>query len=315
MIVTVCMNPAIDKTVEIESLVPGGLNRIQKVEYDAGGKGINVSKTIHALGGTSVATGFLGGNAGKMIEHLLKEQGISCDFVYVDGETRTNTKVFEKCGAVTELNEPGPSITEAQLMMLVEKLSGYADKQTLFVLSGSVPKGVPAEIYGKIITLVHEKDAKVLLDADGELFRQALPEKPEMIKPNKEELQAYAGISAPTTKEDLRAVAEGFLENGIQRVAVSMGSEGALFVKKGFFAECPALSVEAHSTVGAGDAMVAAMAYAWEEDLSEEETIRLCMAASAGAVTTIGTKPPKKELVEYLKTQVKIYEHSIIGSF
>jgi 1-phosphofructokinase len=94
-----------------------------------------------------------------------------------------------------------------------------------------------------------------------------------------------------------------------------MGSEGALFVKKGFLAECPALSVEAHSTVGAGDAMVAAIAYAWEEDLSEEETIRLCMAASAGAVTTIGTKPPKKELVEYLKTQVKIYEHSIIGSF
>ena len=95
MIVTVTMNPAIDKTVEIEELVPGGLNRIQKVEYDAGGKGINVSKTIRELGGISTAVGFLGGSAGKTIESVLNEKGIQNDFIWVDGETRTNTKVFE----------------------------------------------------------------------------------------------------------------------------------------------------------------------------------------------------------------------------
>lgn len=104
MIVTVTMNPAIDKTIDIESLEQGGLNRIQHVEYDAGGKGINVSKTIRQLGGKSVATGFLGGNAGKTIENVLTEQGIASDFVWVDGETRTNTKVVEKDGTVTELN-------------------------------------------------------------------------------------------------------------------------------------------------------------------------------------------------------------------
>lgn len=122
MIITVCMNPAIDKTVEIDRLIPGGLNRIKKVEYDAGGKGINVSKTIHELGGTSIATGFLGGNAGKTIEAVLKEKGIPCDFVYVDGETRTNTKVFESTGEVTELNEPGAVISEEKLQELIRKL-------------------------------------------------------------------------------------------------------------------------------------------------------------------------------------------------
>ena len=104
MIITVTMNPAIDKTVEIEQLVPNGLNRIQKVEYDAGGKGINVSKTIHELGGESLAMGFLGGNAGKTIENVLTSWNIQHDFIWVEGETRTNTKVFEKSGGVTELN-------------------------------------------------------------------------------------------------------------------------------------------------------------------------------------------------------------------
>ena len=96
MIVTVTMNPAIDRTVEINELKHGGLNRIEKVEYDAGGKGINVSNTIHELGGESIATGFLGGSAGKIIESVLNEKNIKTDFVWVENETRTNTKIFEK---------------------------------------------------------------------------------------------------------------------------------------------------------------------------------------------------------------------------
>lgn len=306
MIITVCMNPAIDKTVEIDQLVAGGLNRIQKVEYDAGGKGINVSKTIHELGGESIATGFLGGNAGKTIEAVLREKEIGCDFVYVDGETRTNTKVFEKTGAVTELNEPGPVISEEKLEKLLDKLEGYAKEDTLFVLSGSIPKGVDKAIYGKIITLVHKKGAKVLLDADGELFRKALPANPDIIKPNRVELEEYAGLDAAASKEELKKLAEKFLQQGIENVAVSMGKSGAMFLWNGYEAECPALCVKAHSTVGAGDAMVAALAFAWESKLDREETIRLCMAASAGAVTTIGTKPPSKELVEELKKLVVI---------
>ena len=102
MIVTVTMNPAIDKTVDLEALLPGGLNRIQKVAYDIGGKGINVSKTIHALGGRSIATGFLAGNTGKAMEQGLKELGIEARFLWVDGETRTNTKAVELVDSLKE---------------------------------------------------------------------------------------------------------------------------------------------------------------------------------------------------------------------
>ncbi|MCI5996193.1 MAG: 1-phosphofructokinase [Blautia sp.] len=306
MIVTVTMNPAIDKTVEVGEFQHGGLNRIRKVEYDAGGKGINVSKTICELGGTTIATGFLGGNGGRTIENVLKQKGISCDFIWVDGETRTNTKVFEESGALTELNEPGPSIPPEDLEELLRKLDEYAAEDTLFVLSGSIPAGVDKEIYAEIIRRVHKKGSKVLLDADGELFRRGLKAGPDMIKPNRVELEEYAQLDYRASEEELLKIAEDFTGKGIETIAVSMGQSGAIFVTGDSKVKCPALSVKAHSTVGAGDAMVAALAYAWDRKFPEEETIRLCMAVSAGAVTTVGTKPPSKELVEELKEQVVI---------
>ncbi|MGN0203759.1 MAG: 1-phosphofructokinase [Coprococcus sp.] len=306
MIVTVTMNPAIDKTVEIDSLLPGGLNRIQKVEYDAGGKGINVSKTICELGGISIATGFLGGNSGKTIERVLNARNIQNDFIWVEGETRTNTKVFESNGAVTELNEPGPVIGQVQLDELLSKLDHYAGKDTLFILAGSIPSGVDKNIYAQIIRMVHAKGAKVLLDADGELFRNALEAAPDIIKPNRVELEEYAGIDYRASETELLGMAKKLMEKGIETVAVSMGKSGAMFVRGGYEVKCPALSVKAHSTVGAGDAMVAALAYAWNEKLDNDETVRLCMATSAGAVTTVGTKPPSREIVDTLKQQVII---------
>ena len=306
MIITVTMNPAIDKTVEIEQLVPNGLNRIQKVEYDAGGKGINVSKTIHELGGESLAMGFLGGNAGKTIENVLTSWNIQHDFIWVEGETRTNTKVFEKSGGVTELNEPGPVINEAQVEELIQKICEHTDNETLVVLAGSIPAGVDKNIYAAITESVHEKGGSVLMDADGELFRNALKASPDIIKPNQVELEEYIGADYRLSMGELKALAEKFQNNGIKTVAISMGKGGAMIVRDKFVARCPALSVKAHSTVGAGDAMVAALAYSWDKKLGNEETVRLCMATSAGAVTTVGTKPPARAVVDELIPQVEM---------
>lgn len=306
MIVTVTMNPAIDKTVDIDRLVHGGLNRINHVEYDAGGKGINVSKTIRELGSKSIAAGFLGGNNGRTIENVLKEKGIETDFVWVEGETRTNTKVYEENGDLTELNEPGPFVSAEKMEELLQKLQGYAGEDTLFVLSGSVPAGTKKDIYEKIIRLVHRKGAAVLLDADGELFRKALAAEPDMIKPNRVELEEYAGADCGASCEELLRIADGFQKQNIGTIAISMGRDGAMFLLGDYRVKCPALPVKAHSTVGAGDAMVAALAHAWDKKLDPEETVKLCMAVSAGAVTTIGTKPPSKELVEELLKQVVI---------
>lgn len=306
MIITVTMNPAIDKTVEIAKLLPGGLNRIKAVELDAGGKGINVSKTIRELGGESIATGFLGGSAGKTIEEVLDRQGIRHDFVWIEGETRTNTKIAEEDGNVTELNEPGPEIDEEKIEKLIDKLKRYADAGSLFIFSGSIPKGVDRQIYAHMIRMVHERGAEVLLDADGELFRNGLLERPEMVKPNRVELEEYAGLDHKASGEELMELAKELQEKGVRSVAVSMGEEGALFVLEDYRAVSPALPVKVHSTVGAGDAMVAALAYAWEQKMDHEKTVRLCMAASAGAVTTAGTKPPEGKLVKEWMDQVII---------
>lgn len=306
MIVTVTMNPAIDKTVEIGYLQQGGLNRISKVEYDAGGKGINVSKTICELGGKSIATGFLAGNAGRTIKNVLDEKGIQNDFVWIKGETRTNTKVFEENGMVTELNEPGAVPSADELKELIDKLEGYASKDTLFVLAGSVPNGMDKDIYAEIIDTVHKKDAAVFLDADGELFRSGLKAMPDIIKPNRLELEEYARFDYKASEQEIANIARRLIDEGISTVAVSMGKCGAMLLKKDYEAKAPALSVKAHSTVGAGDAMVAALSYAYENSLDNDETLKLGIATSAGAVITIGTKPPAKELVMKLKEDVVI---------
>lgn len=304
MIITVTINPAVDKTVEVVRLIPGGLNRIRKVEYDAGGKGINVSKTIRELGGESIAVGFLSGSAGQIIESVLEEKGIRHDFIRIEGETRTNVKVMEESGAVTELNEPGPVISPEHIEQLIEKITGYAGRDVLFVLSGSVPDSVDKQIYARMIRLIHEKGASVLLDADGELLRYALPEKPDIIKPNARELSAYGGYDHDISREELISLARNLQERGIGTVALSMGAQGAVFIRDRYEVFSPALPVKAHSTVGAGDAMAAALAYAWEKKLDNDKTVRLCMAASAGAVTTVGTKPPDRELVDELMQKV-----------
>lgn len=308
MIVTVTMNPAIDKTIEIDRLNRGNLNRIEKIEYDAGGKGINVSKTIHELGGESIATGFLGGNAGRVIEEVLDSRGIKHDFVWVDGETRTNTKVCEQDGTVTELNEKGPEITPEQLTNLLEKLDDLAADNVLFILAGSIPGNMEKDIYARIIERVHKKGAKVLLDADGELFRKGLEQKPDMIKPNQWEIEELQGFSHGVSDKELINTAKKMQTDGIDTVVISLGKNGALFVCGNYVEKGMPLKVDVHSTVGAGDAMVAAMAYSFEKKMEPRETARLCMAVSAGAVMTVGTKPPEKQLVKQLMKQVILEE-------
>lgn len=303
MIITVTLNPAIDKTVDVDNLMVGELNRIKNVTIDAGGKGINVSKTIKALDGQSVALGFLGGNSGKIIVNELDKLQISHDFVYVDGETRTNTKVISSDGTLTELNEQGFVASSQNIDDLMDKIEKYADEQSIFVLAGSIPKGVSTDIYANITQLVHNKGGKVLLDADGELFTQSVIAKPDILKPNTYEITKFIGKTQATEQEILQT-ASNFVKNGTKIVAISQGKDGAIFVIGDKQYKVQGLKVDAHSTVGAGDAMVSGLAYALDNGLDDRSMIKLCMAVSAGAVTTIGTKPPSKKLVLQLEKQV-----------
>ncbi|GAA4654363.1 1-phosphofructokinase [Anaerocolumna aminovalerica] len=308
MIITVTMNPAIDKTADLAHFDHGGLNRLSGVIMDAGGKGINVSKTIHELGGETIATGFIGGSGGVLIEKALSELGIQSDFVFIKNEIRTNMKVVESNGLVTELNEPGPMIHKEEVNELTEKLVSYAKEDTLFIFAGSIPNGIDTSIYKTLIEKVKEKGAKVFLDADGELFINAIEAKPDIIKPNRHEIEKFFKMDYRADEKELLDMGNRLLDKGIHMVTISLGQMGALFLTKEQKLKCPGLKVEAHSTVGAGDAMVAALAYGLDQGLDLEECVKLSMAASAGAVTTKGTKPPKRELVDELMEKVIVIQ-------
>ena len=178
----------------------------------------------------------------------------------------------------------------------------------MFVLAGSIPAGVPKDVYRKITERVHEKGAKVLLDADGELFSESLKASPDMLKPNRLELERHFKMDYRASEKELAGLGQRLMEGGVSMAAISLGQMGALFLTKDKKYRCQGLKVKAHSTVGAGDAMVAAMAYGWDRKLPLEECIRLCMGVSAGAVTTIGTKPPSRELVDELAAQAELTE-------
>lgn len=308
MIITVTMNPAIDKTVDLEHFEHGGLNRVSNVIMDAGGKGINVSKAIKELGGETIATGFLGGTGGVLIEKALKASGIPSDFVVIEEEIRTNLKVVEKSGMVTEFNEPGPQISKEELQLLTQKLLDYAKEDVLFVFSGSVPRGVEPTIYQTLIHKVKEKGASVLLDADGELFANAVLAKPDIIKPNRHELEKYFHLDYRADEKELIRMGDQFLHKGINMVAISLGQLGAIYLTKEQRLKCLGLKVNSHSTVGAGDTMVAALAYGFDKKMEFLDCVKLSLAASAGAVTTKGTKPPARELIEKLVGEVEAIE-------
>jgi 1-phosphofructokinase len=307
MIVTVTMNPALDKTADVVSLCPGALNRLRNVRIDAGGKGVNVSKLIKVLGGESVCTGFVGGSTGCELIERVAAFGLSGDFLKIDGVTRTNLKVIDKDSNLTELNEPGVKVGSSDLSALLDKTSALAGEGGLVVLSGSLPREAPVTTYRDFTEKLKAVGLRVILDADGPAFREGLKAKPDLVKPNDFELLQYFELPSDTNEEVLPGLCLKLLDKGVQWVVLSLGSRGAIFATDGNLAKVRTLKVEVRSTVGAGDSMVGAAAFALEQGLGFEETLRLCMAASVGAVTTEGTNPPSKELIEdlFLKFDIK----------
>lgn len=304
VIYTVTMNPALDKTVEIPGFSVDQVNRIQSVRMDPGGKGINVSKVIQKLGGQSIALGILGGNTGKKIEEAIMKIGIASEFTFVPGETRTNLKIVDReKGTNTDLNEPGlqvnPQIADEILTSLEKKIQSG----DIVVISGSIPQGITPACYETWTRRLKMVGAKVFIDADGPLLAQAVHAAPYLIKPNADELARLAGRPMDT-QMDLLAMIEQLLKEGIEMVVVSQGSQGAIYATRNMIIQAEGLKVPVGSTVGAGDSMVAAMAFACEKRMGLEETIRLSMATGAANVMCSGSQAAEYADIERLLGQV-----------
>ena len=304
MIYTVTLNPALDKTVEIPGMALDTVNRITAMRTDPGGKGINVSKVIAKLGGTSVALALLGGGTGRAIADALEKMGLRCELQFVEGETRTNLKVVDPVNHTnTDLNEPGISVTPAVLDGLLDRLIGLLQPGDLVVLSGSLPKGAPGDTYYTWVARCKEAGAKVFLDADGALLAEGLRAAPDLVKPNQDELSRLVGHPLETV-EALAGAAGALLADGVQKVVVSMGGKGALYVTRETVLHAEGLKVPVGSTVGAGDSVVAALAVAETQGLSLEDTVRLSTATGAANVMCSGSQAAERSVIEELMPQV-----------
>ena len=304
MITTITLNPAVDKTIKVNNFSVGNVNRIEAIRLDAGGKGINVSKVIKNLGGKSKAMGILSGNSGKFIKEYLDSINILNDFVFTEGETRTNIKVVDEISHTnTDINEAGPQASEKDLALVSGKVFNNISSEDIIIFSGSVPSNVDKKIYGDWIKKAKAKGAKTILDADGELLKNAILAGPYLVKPNIDELEGMFNKKINGVKEAVE-IAKSLLDYGIVIVVVSLGSEGAIFVNKEKSIYAHGLKVDVKSTVGAGDSMVAALAYSIEEGLSFEESVKLAVATGTANVMTSGTEASDIKTIIELEKQV-----------
>lgn len=290
MIITVTMNPALDKTVTLPGFAINTVNRVQNVRLDPGGKGINVSKTIKAIGGQTLAMGVLGGASGGYVKAALDMLELPNDFVVTAEPTRTNVKIIDPAlGTNTDINEPGSPIPQEVLAKVWEKLEAVVQPGDTVVFAGKNPPDMPDDCLALWIRKLRSMGVRACIDTVGEPLRLALRERADVYKPNREELSELVGRDLRTPNEILD-VAQELVNRGIGLVVVSMGEGGAIFVAEGIAIRAYAPKVPVVSTVGAGDAMMAALAHYSAAGCSLEEIARRSVAVSSASVMQSGSQ-------------------------
>ena len=309
MIITLTLNPAIDKTIQVHNFTVGKVNRItDNYQMEVGGKGINVSKVLKELGTSSKAIGIVGGENGEIIKKDLEEKQINYEFVDGMINTRMNLKIVDPDNQITtEINEFGGPYDPYVYLKLKEVLCINISKDDIVILAGSMPKGTDPHYYMELISICKKKGAKVYLDMDGELLKNAIDLKPHVIKPNLSELESMYHKTFES-KKDIISAAISILLSGVETVIISMGADGALFVRKDKIISASGLKVRVGSTVGAGDSMIAAFAYGEERALSFMECAKLSLATSGAKVMLNGTAVPTWDQIEELLPKVIVEE-------
>ncbi len=304
-IVTLTLNASIDQTARVPNFTAGEVNRVTWEQSDAGGKGVNVASFLADFGHALAVTGLLGEGNQQLFVRLFAEKGLIDRFVRVPGQTRVNVKVVDDVlDQVTDINFPGVSVDGAAVAAVTAAVMTLVDEGAkVFVLSGSLPAGVPTTIYRDLTASLKARGRTVVLDTSGEGLAHAIAAGPDVIKPNILELTELVGHPLEGDAA-IVAAARGLRQQGIDLVAVSMGGRGAIFVDGGeaVHAEPPRVAIK--STVGAGDAMVAGIIHGSLQSLGGEDRARLATAFSLGALGEIGPRLPPRTVIDALKDKV-----------
>jgi 1-phosphofructokinase len=292
VIVTVTLNPSLDRTVEVDRLVRGEVLRTSSPTLEPGGKGVNVTRALSANGTASVAVLPIGGAEGAELSAMLDEADVSARFVPVSGRTRSNLTVVEPDGTVTKLNEPGSPLSDADLTVLTEVLASTVTARDWVVISGSVPPQFRSEQLQMLMGRVSELGAFLAVDTSGDALVASLAARPRLIKPNRAELSELAGRSLDSIA-DVVAAAEEIRAGGVERVLVSLGADGAVLVGDGGVVVGESAVLVPRSTVGAGDCFLAGFLSRISVDESNDEAALLeALAWGAAAASLPGTSVP-----------------------
>ncbi len=293
MIYTVTLNPSLDYVINLDELAEGKTNRSKSESFYVGGKGINVSKILFQLGVDSTALGFAGGFTGEKIISELKKEGIRSEFIILqNGTSRINVKI--KAQKETEINAGGPFVSGEEMEKLIEKTSKLCDGDTI-IISGSIPKSLPVDMYERILAPLAEKNIRIVVDAEKELLLQTLKYKPFLIKPNRQELSELF-LPEHDDRLDINQSALKLQEYGARNVLVSLGEDGAvLYSEDGNVYKSGVLKEEVKSTVGAGDSMIAGFIAGYDETNSHEQALRL--GTACGNATSFSDGLASKEKI------------------
>lgn len=306
MILTVCMSPSVDVTIELDSLNVGKVNIVKNKTLSFTGKALNVAIGVARLGGEAYATGFMYNENGAMFERALDKEGVPFAFVWNSGRVRENYKCIDKKSMLTEINDIGGQVAGEKLGELMHMIRNFSSRSDVTVISGGLPRGVDTSYYREIFRTVDPHSLRIA-DTEGAKLFAALEAGIDLVKPNLEELQETLGREFKD-KDDMLAGCRELLDCGAKMVLLSLGKDGAVITNgtRNYF--CKSINVAVNSTVGAGDGMVAAAATMLQKGADLPDILRAGVAAGTATVTTFDTISFTKAKYEEIFASLSVTE-------
>lgn len=307
-VVCITLNPALDLSLNLETLQLGHVNRPTSTQLEAAGKGINVARVLSSLGHEVTVSGFLGQDNDAQFGLAFPQYGVDDAFVRVPGSTRINAKIAEQSGRVTDINSPGMPIDVHHINALMEKLDSLLQSTTppqAIVVAGSLPPGLDQDAFGKLLAQLGQRGVPLWLDTSGPALHTAIAARPSAIKPNETELADWAGAVLDSDDQRLAAT-QRLHQSGIEHALMSAGAEGVLWVSRHGVWQSTPPRVSATNTVCAGDTFMAGMLHGLLSGFAPEHTLRFATALSAEAVRHVGVGNALANDFESLQQQTRV---------
>tara|TARA_R110001583_G_scaffold19176_1_gene75386 strand:+ start:23011 stop:23970 length:960 start_codon:yes stop_codon:yes gene_type:complete len=304
-VVTVTLNPALDLTGSINTLNTGTVNVLDTGSLHPAGKGINVAKVLAELGANVTVTGLLGANNEQSFVKLFASLNIKDHFIRVDGDNRINVKIVEKSGQVSDLNFPGMNVSEDDIERFEKQLFLLAETHDVFVIAGSLAKGISTAQLKNWIEILQKSGKKVFFDSSNAALSAGIAAGPYLIKPNDEELSEIVGKHLNSTQEITKA-AEELHHQGCQNVVISLGEKGVLWLDQSGWMQSTPQKMQIVSTVGAGDTLVAGLCWAVLNQWDKAQALSFATALAAFAVTQIGVGVDDIQKVQQMQKNIQI---------